>query len=62
METDDFTSASRLDQDAIRYVEPPSMKQGYFWIADAKDTAHPDRARGHGGTLRATVRVVAEPG
>jgi uncharacterized protein (DUF885 family) len=38
VETDDFTSASRLNQDAIRYVEPPSPKQGYFWIADAKDT------------------------
>jgi uncharacterized protein (DUF885 family) len=38
VETDDFTSASRLEHDAIRYVEPPSMRQGYFWIADAKDT------------------------
>jgi uncharacterized protein (DUF885 family) len=37
VETDDFTSASRLDKDAIRYVNPPSLKQGYFWIADAKD-------------------------
>ena len=37
VETDDFTSRSRLDQDAIRYVHTPSLKQGYFWIADAKD-------------------------
>jgi hypothetical protein len=37
VETDDFTSASRLDQDGIRYVAPPSPSTGYFWIADAKD-------------------------
>ncbi len=36
-ETDDFTSASRLDQDGIRYVAPPSPNTGYFWAADAKD-------------------------
>ena len=37
VETDDFTSASRLDQDGIRYVAPPSPSAGYFWVADAKD-------------------------
>jgi len=36
-ETDDFTSPSRLDQDGIRYVAPPSPSAGYFWMADAKD-------------------------
>ena len=38
VETDDFTSPSRLDQDGIRYVAPPSPTAGYFWVADAKDT------------------------
>lgn len=37
VETDDFTSPSRLDQNGIRYVDPPSPTGGYFWIADAKD-------------------------
>ena len=37
VETDDFTSPSRLDQNAIRYVVAPSPNAGYFWIADAKD-------------------------
>jgi hypothetical protein len=37
VETDDFTSPSRLDQDGIRYVMPPSPTAGYFWVADAKD-------------------------
>ena len=37
VETDDFTSPSRLDQNGIRYVAPPSPAGGYFWIADAKD-------------------------
>jgi uncharacterized protein DUF885 len=37
VETDDFTSASRLDQNGIRYVAPPSPNASYFWIADAKD-------------------------
>jgi uncharacterized protein (DUF885 family) len=36
-ELDDFTSPSRLDQDGIRYADPPSPTGGYFWIADAKD-------------------------
>jgi uncharacterized protein (DUF885 family) len=33
----DFTSASRLDQNARRYLDPPSDKLGYFWLATAKD-------------------------
>jgi len=37
VEMDDFTSPSRLDQNAIRYVAPPSPAAGYFWVADAKD-------------------------
>jgi hypothetical protein len=37
VELDDFTSPSRLDQNAIRYVAPPSAAGGYFWVADAKD-------------------------
>lgn len=36
-ETDDFTSPSRLDQDSIRYVNPPSPTASFFWMADAKD-------------------------
>jgi len=37
VETDDFTSPSRLDQDGIRYVKPPSPDASYFWLADLKD-------------------------
>lgn len=37
VELDDFTSPTRLDQDGIRYVAPPSTTSGYFWVADAKD-------------------------
>jgi hypothetical protein len=37
VEMDDFTSPSRLDQDGIRYVAPPSPAAGYFWVADAQD-------------------------
>ena len=37
VEMDDFTSPSRLDQNGIRYVTPPSPTAGYFWVADAKD-------------------------
>jgi hypothetical protein len=37
VETDDFTSPSRLDEDGIRYVAPPSPTASYFWVADAKD-------------------------
>ena len=36
-ENDDFTGPSRLDQDSIRYVNPPSPTASFFWIADEKD-------------------------
>jgi len=36
-ETDDFTSPSRLNEDCIRYVDPPSGNLGYFWRATAED-------------------------
>jgi len=36
-ETDDFTSASRLKDNCIRYVDPPSGNLGYFWRATAED-------------------------
>jgi hypothetical protein len=36
-ETDDFTSPSRLKDNCIRYVDPPSGDLGYFWRATAED-------------------------
>ncbi len=36
-ETDDFTSASRLKENCIRYTNPPSPDLGYFWRATAQD-------------------------
>jgi len=36
-ETDDFTGPSRLREDGIRWVVPPSPQLGYFWLATAKD-------------------------
>ena len=36
-ETDDFTSPSRLDQDSVRYINPPLPTAPFFWVADAKD-------------------------
>lgn len=36
-ETDDFTSPSRLKDNCIRYVDPPSGNLGYFWRATAQD-------------------------
>ena len=36
-ETDDFTSPSRLKENCIRYLDPPSPKLGYFWRATAQD-------------------------
>jgi uncharacterized protein (DUF885 family) len=43
-EMDDFTSPSRLQENCIRYVDPPSAKLGYFGRATAQDprplTAH----------------------
>lgn len=37
-ETDDFTSPSRLDQDSVRYINPPDPSGPFFWVADAKDS------------------------
>ena len=37
VEADDFTGPSRLHQDGIRYVAPPSETAGYFWVATAMD-------------------------
>jgi uncharacterized protein (DUF885 family) len=37
-EQDDFTSASRLNENCIRYVPEPSEKLGYFWRATAMDS------------------------
>jgi uncharacterized protein (DUF885 family) len=36
-EHDDFTSASRLNENCVRYVPEPSEKLGYFWRATAMD-------------------------
>ena len=36
-EMDDFTSPSRLQENCIRYVDPPSAKLGYFGRATAQD-------------------------
>ena len=36
-ETDDFTGPSRLNDDGVRWVVPPSPQLGYFWLATAKD-------------------------
>ena len=36
-ELDDFTSATRLKEDCIRWIDPPSAKMGYFWLATTKD-------------------------
>jgi uncharacterized protein (DUF885 family) len=36
-ETDDFTSASRLKENCVRYVNPPTGNLGYFWRATAQD-------------------------
>ena len=36
-ENDDFTSPSRLTENCIRYVGPPSQNLGYFWRATAQD-------------------------
>jgi len=36
-ETDDFTSATRLHENATRYVDPPSPDLDFFWQATAKD-------------------------
>ncbi len=36
-EMDDFTSSSRLKENCIRYVDPPSGNLGYFWRATVQD-------------------------
>jgi uncharacterized protein (DUF885 family) len=36
-ETDDFTGPSRLNDDGVRWVSPPSPQLGYFWLATARD-------------------------
>ena len=36
-ETDDLTGPSRLHENGVRYVEPPSEKLGFFWRATAED-------------------------
>lgn len=36
-ENDDFTSPSRLKENSIRYINPPSPNLGYFWRATAQD-------------------------
>ncbi|MEY2479976.1 MAG: hypothetical protein QOI04_903 [Verrucomicrobiota bacterium] len=36
-ENDDFTSPSRLKENCIRYVDPPSENSGYFMRATAQD-------------------------
>jgi uncharacterized protein (DUF885 family) len=36
-ETDDFTSATRLRENGVRYIEPPSSDLDFFWGASAKD-------------------------
>jgi len=36
-ENDDFTSASRLNENCVRYVPEPSENLGYFWRATAMD-------------------------
>ncbi len=36
-EVDDFTGPSRLNDDGVRWVSPPSSHLGYFWLATAKD-------------------------
>jgi uncharacterized protein (DUF885 family) len=36
-EADDFTLPSRLRENGVRYMNPPSPKAGYFALADAKD-------------------------
>ena len=36
-EADDFTGPSRLKENCVRYIDPPSADLGYFALADAKD-------------------------
>jgi uncharacterized protein (DUF885 family) len=36
-ENDDFTSPTRLKDNCVRYINPPSANLGYFWRATAQD-------------------------
>lgn len=36
-ELDDFTSPARLKENCVRWIEPPSPRMGYFWLATTKD-------------------------
>jgi hypothetical protein len=36
-EADDFTSPTRLQENGVRYMNPPGAELGYFALADAKD-------------------------
>jgi hypothetical protein len=36
-ELDDFTGPSRLNDDGVRWISPPSPQLGYFFLATAKD-------------------------
>ena len=36
-ETDDFTGPSRPGENCVRYVNPPSEKMSFFWLATAED-------------------------
>jgi Bacterial protein of unknown function (DUF885) len=37
-ETDDFTSASRVTENCVRYIDPPTGNLSYFWRATAQDS------------------------
>ncbi|MGB0035750.1 MAG: DUF885 family protein [Candidatus Acidiferrales bacterium] len=37
VELDDFTGPSRLADNAVRWIDPPSPNLGFFWLATAKD-------------------------
>ncbi len=37
-EADDFTGPSRLNENCIRWTDPPSPNLGYFWRATAQDS------------------------
>jgi hypothetical protein len=36
-ESDDFTSASRLTENCVRYIDPPTGNLSFFWRATAQD-------------------------
>jgi hypothetical protein len=36
-ELDDFTSPTRLNENCIRWIDPPSPNLGFFWLASSKD-------------------------